>query len=76
MKIHSRETPTHQMFHVVDAIWNGNGFHFAFFPHVEAEAQVMMMALLPFLVHHYGESARKWFSASAQSRALGAEWDK
>jgi hypothetical protein len=35
-----------------------------------------MMALLPFLVHHYGESAKKWLSASAQSRALGAEWDE
>jgi hypothetical protein len=35
----------------------------------------MMMALLPFLVHHYGSTALKWFSSSAQRRAQGAEWD-
>jgi hypothetical protein len=35
----------------------------------------MMMSLIPFLVHHYSNSAVKWFSSSAQHRAAGASWD-
>jgi hypothetical protein len=75
MKIESRTIPGQQLFHVVDETWNQNGFHFAFFPNVETEARSMMMALLPFLVHHYGQTAIKWFSSSAQRRSQGAEWD-
>jgi hypothetical protein len=75
MKIHSREHPGQQLFHSVDETWNNNGFQFAFFPNVETEARSMMMALLPFLTHHYGATVVKWFSASAQRRAVGAEWD-
>jgi hypothetical protein len=75
MKIESRQHPGQQLFHVVDETWNQNGFHFAFFPNVEAEARAMMMSLIPFLVHHYKDTAIKWFSSSAQRRAHGAEWD-
>jgi hypothetical protein len=31
--------------------------------------------MTPFLIHHYKDTATKWFSSHAQSRALGAEWD-
>jgi hypothetical protein len=75
MKIESRTNPGNQLFHLVDATWNGNGYHFAFFPNVEAEARAMMMALIPFMTHFYKDTALKWFSASAQRRALGALWD-
>jgi hypothetical protein len=75
MNIHSREHAGQQLFHSVDETWNNNGFQFSFFPNVETEARSIMMALLPFLVHHYSETAAKWFSASAQRRAVGAEWD-
>jgi hypothetical protein len=75
MKIESRQTPGQQLFHFVDETWNHNGFHFAFFPNVEAEARSMMMALIPFLVHHYHATAVKWFSSVAQTHAHGSEWD-
>jgi hypothetical protein len=67
MKIESRFKPGQKLFHIVDETWNGNGYHFAFFPNVEAEARTMIMALILFLVHYYKETAVKWFSASAQS---------
>jgi hypothetical protein len=75
MKIEPRTNPGHQLFHLVDATWNGNGYHLAFSPNVEAEARAMMMALIPFMTHFYKDTALKWFSASAQRRALGALWD-
>jgi hypothetical protein len=75
MKIESRQQPGQQLFHSVDETWNHNGYNFAFFPNLEAEARSMMMALIPFLVHHYDESATKWFSAAAQTRSHGAEWN-
>jgi hypothetical protein len=75
MKIESHTNPGHQLFYLVDTTWNGNGYHFAFFPNVEAEARAMMMALIPFMTHFYKDTALKWFSASAQHRALGGLWD-
>jgi hypothetical protein len=76
MMIESRSVKGQPLFHVVDETWNQNGFHFAFFPNVEAEARAMMMALIPFLVHFYDQTATKWFSASVQRRSQGAEWDE
>jgi hypothetical protein len=35
---------------------------------------MMMMALLPFLVHHRKDTGTKWIPASDQSRAQGAGW--
>ena len=35
----------------------------------------MITSLIPFLHHHYQESTLKWFLATAQRHALGAEWD-
>jgi hypothetical protein len=75
MSIESRQFPGQPLFHIVDLTWSKNGYNFLFFPNVESEARAMMMALLPFLVHHYKATASKWFTASAQSRALGAVWD-
>jgi hypothetical protein len=75
MKIESRTNTGHPLFHLVDATWNGNGYHFAFFPNVETEARAMMMALIPFMTSFYKDTALKWFLASAQRRALGALWD-
>jgi hypothetical protein len=75
MKIESRQTPGQQLFHLVDETWNQNGFHFAFSSTVKAEARAMMMSLIPFLVHHYNDSAVKWISSSAKRRAAGASWD-
>jgi hypothetical protein len=76
MKIESRSVKGQPLFHVVDETWNQNDFHFAFFPNVEAEARAMMMALIPFLVHFYDQTATKWFSGSAQRRSQGAKWDE
>jgi hypothetical protein len=39
MKIESRQQPGQQLFHSVDETWNHNGYNFAFFPNVEAEAK-------------------------------------
>jgi hypothetical protein len=39
MKIESRSVPGQQLFHVVDETRNQNGFHFAFFPNVEAKPE-------------------------------------
>jgi hypothetical protein len=75
MKIESCHFPRQQLFHVSDKNWNKKGVHFAFFPNVGSEAGAMMMARLPFLVHHCKDTATKWFSTSAQIRAQGAEWD-
>jgi hypothetical protein len=47
MKIESGQHPGQKLFHVGDETWNQNGFHFAFFPNVEAEARAMMMSLIP-----------------------------
>lgn len=73
MKIESRTVPGQQLFHIVDDTWNLNGINFAFFPDIDAEARGMMMALIPFLVHYYKETALKSVSGTAQSRALGAK---
>jgi hypothetical protein len=75
MSIESRQFPGQPLFHTVDITWSKNGYNFLFFPNVESEARAMMMALLPFLVHHYKATATKWFTAYTQSRALGAVWD-
>jgi hypothetical protein len=75
MKIESRLVPGQPLFHVVDETWNQNGYNFSFFPNVQEEARAMMMSLIPFLRHHYNDSIVKWFSSTAQSRAIGAEWN-
>ena len=75
MTIESRTVPGQPLFHAVDATWNKNGYHFSFFPNVDSEARTMIMSLIPFLKHHYNDSVVKWLSATAQSRAQGAEWD-
>ena len=75
MKIKSRTVVGQPLFHSVDQTWNKNGYQFGFFPNVDSEARSMIMSLIPFLRHHYKESIVKCFSATAQRRALGAEWD-
>jgi hypothetical protein len=75
MKIESRTVPGQPLFHAVDETWNQNGYIFSFFPNVDTEARAMMISLIPFLRHHYQESITKWFSQTARSRAVGADWD-
>ena len=75
MKIESRTVVGQPLFHTVDQTWDQNGYQFGFFPNVDTEARSMIMSLIPFLRHHYQESIVKWFSATAQRRALGADWD-
>jgi hypothetical protein len=75
MKIESCLVPGQPLFHVVDEMWNQNGCNFSFFPNVEAKAFTVMMSLIPFLRYHHNDSVVKWFSSTAQSRAIGADWD-
>ena len=75
MKIESRTVVGQPLFHSVDQTWDKNGYQFDFFPNFDSEARSMIMSLIPFLWHHYKESIVKWFSTTAQRRALGAEWD-
>jgi len=75
MKIESRTVVGQPLFHSVDLTWDKNGYQFGFFPNVDSEARSMIMSLIPFLRHHYNDSILKWFSGTAQRRALGAEWD-
>ena len=75
MKIESRTIVTQPLFHSVDKTWNQSGCQFGFFLNVDTEAQSMIVSLIPFLRHHCQESVVKWFSSTAQQRALRAKWD-
>jgi hypothetical protein len=41
-----------------------------------ATAVAMITGLIPFCLHHYGESTKKWFSNTALTGAEGSKWDE
>jgi hypothetical protein len=41
-----------------------------------ATAVAMITGLIPFCLHHHGESTKKWFSNTALTGAAGSKWDE
>jgi hypothetical protein len=41
-----------------------------------ATAVAMITGLIPFVLHHYGDQTRKWFSLRALDGSSGSRWDK
>ena len=51
------------------------GIFFQFLPELESEARLMISNLLPYLHHHYGDTAQKCFTPAAVERLAECKWD-
>jgi hypothetical protein len=55
----------------------GSTDHILTYPKVHAATAVAMISgFIPFVLHHYGEETRKWFSLQALDGSSGSRWDE
>jgi hypothetical protein len=63
-----------KLFHCVMPCGKGTATIFTFPKEYMVTASVMIMGLIPYTTHLYGEEAKKWFGWSALQRERGSRW--
>jgi hypothetical protein len=72
----TNDTSNQQLFHSI-LPRKGLTNHILTYPKEHAVTAVAMITgLIPFLLHHYGDKTRKWFSLRALDGSSGSRWDK
>ena len=75
-KITSTTDARFPLFHSVDRLTGkAAGVSFQFLPELESEARLMISNLLPYVNHHYGDTANQCFTPSAVDRLKECTWD-
>ena len=72
----TNDTSDQQLFHSI-LPRKGSTNHLLTYPKEHAATAVAMITgLIPFVLHHYGNKTRKWFSLRALDGSSGSRWDK
>ena len=75
MWIRSQERPHLPQFVNVTSQYNGTGVVFTFIPQLESEARSIVVSIIPYFHHAYGEDIEKYFKLDAWTMHEDTHWD-